>query len=96
MEVGLVDAAVGGHTSGRVGRDGIGGVSQVLPETSVHVLLHEWEDEKAAEGIQGHHGLHKVKALHAEGARKQIPEKLTKRKYLEMKVNTHEDKCRCK
>lgn len=59
----LVAAAVS-CTSGGVVRDRIGGVGQVLPEPSVHILLHQWIDEKTGESVQGYHRLHKEKTLH--------------------------------
>lgn len=59
-------AAVACCTSGGVVRDGIAGVGQLHPKPSVHILLDQWVDEKTAESIQGHNGLHEVQALHVE------------------------------
>lgn len=74
MEVGLVAATVTWCTSRAVAGDGIGGVGQLQPQPAVDVLLHKWVNEKTAKSIQGHHWLHKIKALHVDagGFPKQI------------------------
>lgn len=59
----MVAAAVC-STSGGVVRYRISGVCQLLPQSPVHILLHQGIYEKAGESIQGHHRLYKVKAFH--------------------------------
>lgn len=64
MLVGLVTAVF--RTSGCIARGWVGGVCQLLPESSVNVLLYERVHKKRGESVESHHRLHEVKSLHLE------------------------------
>lgn len=59
--------AAGLCTSGKIVSGGEGGVCQLLPESTVDVLLYERVHEKSGESVESHHRLHKVETLHVEG-----------------------------
>lgn len=65
MVAGLV--ATGLRTSGDIVRGWERGVCQLLPETSVNILLYERVHEKRGKSIESHHRLHEVETLHLEG-----------------------------
>ena len=67
MKAGMVAAGAAVFcTSGGIGRDGIGGVCQLLPEPPVNILLHKRIDEKTGESVQCNNRLHQEKTLHFE------------------------------
>lgn len=65
MVAGLV--ATGLRTSGDIVSSWESGVCQLLPETSVNILLYERVHKKRGKGIESHQRLHEVETLHLEG-----------------------------
>lgn len=65
MVAGLV--AAGLSTSGKIVGGREGGVCQLLPESTVDVLLYERVHKKSGESVESHHRLHKVETPHVEG-----------------------------
>lgn len=58
--VAAVRAALGGSVYHRVR-----GVGDLLPQTAVHILLHQRINHKTGKGVHSHHRLHQVQSLHS-------------------------------